>query len=529
MSEAKKRLFCFSAAAALLILITSSCITVNQTLGSVYAPSDRDLKVHTVSFDLPVGMKMANQLQTSTSYFVLGNLVDETFGATNAEFAATVNPPDTLPWGKNPVYKSAKIQFLKFSIQTLGDCQEEIPQNIHVYALKAPMDTTKIYSNSYGPDDYTLEEIAEGAVMYCGGDTLTIPLKDSFARKYMDATQQELDSTDLFIKRFYGIYVKSDRPLASTSGGRLTKFSAGVLRFTFNSTNDLGKQRDTTVLFPIGSSYATETYTHESAAFEVDGNNNLQKIYYEGLAGIKPHISGEAIRDSLVDWAAKTGVNLKDVIVARATIELPYDVTNGDYTEADSYPAALYPVTRYKYIYDDYQYYPLSAIYDSSYDRGDINRSLQCYKPDVTLYVQNVMNMISADKPLNDSWDLWLFNYYTGEESEDDDSSSYSYNDYYNNYLYNMYYGGYGGYGYGGYGYGYGGYGYGGYSGYGGYDYYDYYNMMNYYNYYNSLSSSSSSEATVYYVDYVNYCKGAINGNGAARHPKMHITYTVRQ
>ena len=53
--------------------------------------------------------------------------------------------------------------------------------------------------------------------------------------------------------------------------------------------------------------------------------------------------------------------------------------------------------------------------------------------------------------------------------------------------------------------------------------------MMNYYNYYNSLSSSSSSESTIYYVDYINYCKGAINGNGAERHPKLYITYTVMQ
>lgn len=515
MSTSLKRYFLKAAAALLPIISLCSCVKANQTLGSAYVPTDRNLDVKTVSFELPIGMKMADTLQTSSSYLVVGNLYDDFYGATSAEFAATVTPPDTVPWGQNPVYKSAKLQFVKFSTQTYEDGQEELPQNIHVYALTKPMDTTTLYCNSFSEGDYSAEEISTGAVIYTGGDTLTIPLKASFASKYMEATQQELDSADLFIKRFYGIYVKADAPLGGGAGGRLTKFGSAMLRFTFNSTNDGGTNRDTTLTFNVGSSFGTEVYRHDTRDLEVDGNNNLKTIYYEGMAGIKPHIEGEAIRDSIVKWAAAEGVDLSKVIVARASIELPYDIPEGDYSIADEYPTSLYPATRYKYAYGAYQYYPLSAIYDSSYDRGDINRSLQYYKPDVTLYVQNIMNMIAQDKELGDTWDLWFFNYYTGEDEEEEDDSSSAYSNYYSNYLYNMYYGGYGGYG---------SYGYGGYS-----DYYDYYNMMNYYNYYNSLSSSSSSSTTVYYVDYINYCKGAINGNGADRRPKMQITYTVLQ
>ncbi|MBQ5402610.1 MAG: DUF4270 family protein, partial [Bacteroidales bacterium] len=410
-----------------------SCITVNQTLGSAYVPSDRDLKVKTVSFDVPVGMKMADSLQTSTTYMVLGNLYDSFYGETTAEFAATVTPPDTVPWGKNPVYKSAKLQLVKFSSQTYADGQEELPQNIHVYALTVPLDTNKIYSNCLERKDYSVEEIATGAVIYNGGDTLTIPLKESFAKQYMSATQQELDSTELFLKRFYGIYIKADKPLGGGESGRLTKFKTGAIKYTFNSTNDLGEQRDTTISFYVGSRFATEIYTHDTRNMEVDGDNNLKTIYYEGMAGIKPHISGEDIRDIIKDWAAGEGVDLKNIIVARASIELPYEIEEGDYTSSDSYPASLYPATRYKYAYNNYQYYPLSAIYDSSYDRGDINRSLQCYKPDVTLYIQNVMKMVAQDKELNDSWDLWFFNYYTGEEEEEEDDSSDYYSNYYNN------------------------------------------------------------------------------------------------
>ena len=69
------------------------------------------------------------------------------------------------------------------------------------------------------------------------------------------------------------------------------------------------------------------------------------------------------------------------------------------------------------------------------------------------------------------------------------------------------------------YGYGYGGYGYG----YGGYSPYGY----GYGSYYPYYGSSSSSGSTYYYVDSQNYWTCEINGTAAARHPVLHLTYTV--
>lgn len=519
-----------------MAMLCASCITANQSLGSVYVPKDRDLKVRTVSFAVPVGMKMADTLQTNTSFPLIGNIYDDFYGLTNAEFAGTVTPPDTIPWGKDPKFVSARMQFVLSSVQTFTDGQEAVPQNFHVYELLTEMDTTRIYCNSIGRNDYSTYEIGRGSVIYTAGDTLTIPLIDEYASKFMNATKEELDSAALFIKHFYGIYIKSDLKIQNgVAGGRLNKFKSAHILFTYNSTNDAGTNRDTTVSFSVGSYYGTDIYTHSSRNLEVDGNNNLETIYYEGLAGIKPHIDANDLKDSLLVWIKKEDIDISKILIARASLELPYEAP-ADYEELNGYPTSLYPCTRYKYAYDAKQYYPLSAIYDSSLDKGDINRSLQYYKPDVTLYVQDVLGMIAnhdEDEPLSSSWDLWLFKYYDGtddvEEEEEDTSSLY--NSAYMNYLYNsMYYGGYGGYGgygYGGYGYGYGGYGYGGYGGYG-YGDYDYYNMMNYYNYNNYYSSSSKKEeATVYYVDFINYCRGRINGNGAERHPVLRITYTT--
>ena len=74
MLTAKHRVLVL-AAFALAIISVNSCIKVNQTLGSVYVPTDRDLKVKTVSFDVPLGMKMADSLQTSTSYMPSGIII----------------------------------------------------------------------------------------------------------------------------------------------------------------------------------------------------------------------------------------------------------------------------------------------------------------------------------------------------------------------------------------------------------------------------------------------------------------------
>ena len=46
--------------------------------------------------------------------------------------------------------------------------------------------------------------------------------------------------------------------------------------------------------------------------------------------------------------------------------------------------------------------------------------------------------------------------------------------------------------------------------------------------YYQQLySAASTSSTTYYYADYMNYAIGQINGNGAARHPKLNLTYVV--
>ena len=168
-----------SALVVLAFVSVASCITADRSLGAGFVPDDRNLNVKTHSFYVPVGMKMADTLQTNTSYMVIGNISDEQFGRTNVEFAATVTPPDTLPWGKNPFFKKATLKFILLKNQTFSEGQESVPQNIHAYEMLTVMDTSNIYSNSFSRKDYSENEIRDGAVIYTGGETLTIPLKKS--------------------------------------------------------------------------------------------------------------------------------------------------------------------------------------------------------------------------------------------------------------------------------------------------------------------------------------------------------------
>ena len=63
----KKTGVSFGLAALLAMSCLVSCITKDYTLGSGLVPAIQDISVRTTTFDLPVGLKMADSLQTSIS------------------------------------------------------------------------------------------------------------------------------------------------------------------------------------------------------------------------------------------------------------------------------------------------------------------------------------------------------------------------------------------------------------------------------------------------------------------------------
>lgn len=490
----------------LSVFVFPSCIETNYTLGDALVPTSNNLYVETASIDLKIGMKSSADIQSSSYFYVVGSVASEQFGLTTVDLAATVTPSDTgIKFGTDPRLVDAYIFLELDDTDTFTPGQENITQNLYVYPMARAMDSTMVTCSSVSDKDYIHEPI--GKALLTSRDTVIVPLDMDWARKLMSSTKAELDSMPLFIKNHYGVYLTTDTPIEGTIGGRLNNFVTANVILKVNSVNKQNLRRDTTITFNIGSIYngvSTQVFKHSSKALEIGPDNNAEVLYYEGLAGIKPFIDAEVLRNSIEDWADENDIDMDKIIITRATFELPFEFPD-DYRTVDNYyPQGLYPAVYSADSTDDIKRYTLlGSIYDDTYNKGDINRSLLCYRPDVTYYIHSI---ITKDEIVEED-NIWLiapFEYVEKSSSSMSDS-------YYNPYMYNSYYNPY--------------------SYYGGYGYYGYNSYNNYYNnmyYYQSLyNMANTTSTTYYYVDYMNYAIGQINGNGAKRHPKLNLTYVV--
>ena len=494
----------FSAAALIALAFSAaSCVLVDPTLGASYIPANQDISIHTVDIDLPVGQKYADSLQTTVSGLVaVGSLTTAAYGTVTVGTALTLTPAaDSIVWGTDPVFKDMYISLTANSNQMLDKSQAGIPQNIYVHQLTKELDSTCVYCNSVSLADCKSELAVKGSMIYTGGDTLVLHFTKEFAQPLFDLDRETLDSTELFATKFYGIYLHTDPVEEGTEGGRLNIFdgSSSQVTFTYSSINDAGRRRDTTVYFKLGSYNAVMSIDKEQVFPETD--DAAAMIRYEGLTGLKPHIDAKVLRQRIDDWMAANDIDPDALMVCRATLEFPFEYS-GSIDQYKTWPDNLFPCRRLRgSTYTVYS--PISERYTTSYDHGEINRSLFYFRSDAAAYLQSLIR--EKKEEVDENYDIWII-----PTVEYTTSSSSSYSDYYDyaNYYASMY-----GYGYGAYGYGYGGYGYSPY-GYGGYYGYGY-------------GSSSSSSSTYYYVDSKNYWTCEINGTAAARHPVLHLTYTV--
>ena len=388
------------------IISLTSCITTDNTLGSVYIPSDQDITIKTVDFNLPVTLKMADSLQSSiSSSIMVGAISTQKFGTTLIGTAVSFTPAtDSIVWGTDPVFKEMYMEVAVSSKTTLSTDQENIPQNIYAYQLNFELDSTYVYNNSITSSDYYPTPISIGNTTYLGGDSLKMYFTKEFTEKFFSATREELDSAALFMKRFYGLYLTTDPPIEGTTGGRINNLDleTAYTVLSYTSTNDLGVRRDTSVSFMLGDYYITNTFKNSSQNLINDNPQDI--LYVEGLSGIKPHISAKALKKLINDWATQNSIDISKILIARASLEFPYDYPS-NYTELNTYPSMLFPCQRLTGdIYTMYS--PIAEIYDSNFNNGSINRSLSYYKPDVSLFLQDLLK--KDDSKITEKDDLWM-------------------------------------------------------------------------------------------------------------------------
>ena len=417
----KKTGVSFGLAALLAMSCLVSCITKDNTLGSSLVPANQDISVRTATLDLPVGLKMADSLQTSVSQkATVGTIRTNDYGLYRSDAAMAVTAAyDSIIWGKNPVATSVRLSLSLDTALVVNATQRNIPQNIYVHRLKVVLDSTKIYNNSVTADDYETEVLSLGGLVYAGDDVYTVELDTKLGEELFKIPMSTLDSAELFMKAFKGLYLRCDDPMENTEGGRLNIFdlSTSTLSLYYNYDDDEGNRRSKTESFSLGETYVVNICS--SGARGKEQPLATDALYMEGTCGIKPFISGRELRNALESFfAAQNQTDLSRVLIAKALFVFPFEYT-GDYKQFDYYAATLYPCKKVNASSTSVAYYtPLTEIEDENLESGSIDRSNLWYTANVSIYLQNLLRRSVNELTSED--DLWImptvgtYNSYSG-------------------------------------------------------------------------------------------------------------------
>ncbi|MCL2727340.1 MAG: DUF4270 domain-containing protein [Bacteroidales bacterium] len=388
-------------------LFLSSCITIDKTLGDNLIPVNQDLTLKFQIFDLPIDTKPTDSLPTNNHFFVydyfdmsliLGACQDPLFGLTTAGAVFQFIPRSTFSYGDHPEPLSLTLTLPRKNIFVLDNSQVSIPQNVFVHQVTSELTKEFAYNNSLLPKDFDPQPINQSGQVYFGSDTLSIALSLDYARELLTATQEERDSLHLFLKRFNGLYLRTELPRAGVNTGRLNHFpldgfsSQMVLKYRLNGA-------DSVIYYsPFPSGIAFNTIAHSNASLDPHPSEN---IYYQGFAGPKPYIDFVALVSKIKTWSEQSQIDVKNLLISRAEILLSYDPVI-DFRVIDQYPLQLYPFTRVQT--DSTSYYnPIENIYAPNSD-GMINRSKFHYSMVITSYLQSLLKKAEVTEQDN----AWL-------------------------------------------------------------------------------------------------------------------------
>ena len=534
----KKLLAAIALGAALM-----SCTNVNEGIGSEFIATNMKYDFYTAEFNLDeIWVKPVDSLSGYSSRRInFGAIRDDTYGLFKRDCALSLVPVlDTFDFGTNPIFKRFRFQAEKDTVSVADEGQNNILQNLNVYALEEPLKASRYFSRSRLK--HSARRITKGVPVVNGSDSLTFDFTEEFGKKYMEITQEDLDDFERFTSKFPGIYLSTDDPVGN--GGRFNMFKMNILEsansYVYRTDNYAvlyfsgiydGERRDSSLMFYFSplefqdlDSLVNAVALPDQYVFNIDfhESDNLagkadDKIFIEGGSGLKPVIPADEIRRLVNSEIRSNGGDPGTALITKATVELPF-VFPDDYRKMYLFPKVLSPTVK---ISSDtlVAFAGLTDASVSSENQGEINRSLCNYAPDMTHHVQQIIRQTDSDISDYDIWMLIMwYETTTTTNSEANEMAQYYQQLAYYSY-YNQLYGG----GYGGYGSYYGSYG--GYGGYGGYGYNNYYNYMMMAQYASSAATTTSSDSE---LDKDRYYNCYLSGPGAeGKKPKLKITYAL--
>lgn len=409
-------------AALLTAFCLASCITIDRTIGSSMVPANQDITLHTATIDLPVSLKMADSLQTAISQNItVGAIRTSTFGLFHSDAAMSVTPSyDTLNFGHNPTVRSLTLNLVADTTLIMDASQRYIHQNFYVHQLNVALDSTLIYNNSLSDGDYDPEVISKGGFVYTGGDSYSVKIKEEIGRRLLQIPKSKYDSVDLFMEAFPGFYIHCDDPEEGMEGGRLNLFdlSASTLTLTYEYDDDEGDRKTNTLIFQLGGKYCVNVSTAGSRFLE--SADPADRLYMEGLCGIKPHINALRLKDAINAWAASQQIPVESLIIAKATFNFPFEY-DGNPAGLEHYAGNIFPCKRKatgtgKRI----RYTPIDEINQTDdVETGTINRSKLEYRSNVSIYIQNLIRRDrSKITAADDLWMMPTITYYNSTSGE---------------------------------------------------------------------------------------------------------------
>ncbi len=293
-----------SAALFLAAVFISSCTKTPSPLGSNLLP-DSTLQVfytdtaNMVAYSSPIDTTRSSELINN----YLGSIVDPVFGQTNAGFYTQIVQPTTgHNFGQNPKLDSLVMQFSYMGVY--GDSTANL--HLHVYELKNDIFYDSVYYSNHSfpvfPTDYanyTFQPQPKDVIL--GNDTVRnvirirlSDLSDALGNKLLNADSTILDSNELFLNYFKGLYFTTD-PVEN--GGALAEFNTNSLNTkltVYYSNDDNDSLSYTYRIIPTIArvSYFEHNFTKGSQDFinqivNHDTALGRKQFYVQGLAGIK--------------------------------------------------------------------------------------------------------------------------------------------------------------------------------------------------------------------------------------------------
>ena len=503
--------------AGALALGASSCVYIDNTLGSNFIPTDQLFDIYQTEYKLEdINVAYCDSLSGfSSSRITIGAVRDGagTGKLTTRSSSFTLIPlSEEMDFGKDPEFRQFHLTASRDTLSYPKESEANILQNIYAKEILKDLGSKYIYTSS----GYRMEK--DGVIgndiiartVYSGGDSLSLDFSAAFGQKYIDVLSEKfksMDSLESYTRELPGIYLYCDEPVGNNSG-RINMFNLPLevtdsylvtgcfAELKFSSEYE-GERKDTSFLFYFGAQSLTYSSSVSQYALNLcseEGYNpdspeaNIIKagttIDVQGGGGTKPVVSAKEIRDLLCAEFRDKGIDSSDVIINKASLVFPF--ADPAFELKSIYPTMLSPTCKLdseiqatgEGTENTHSVYYAASV--SSENQGDVNWSTSEYAPDITHHVQEIIKM-APDADFHER-DIWLLILATETVTETTDNSAM--NDYLQNLAYYNYYNNM--YGYGNYGYGYG-YGYGG--------YYDYSNYYNYY-YMAAMMSNASQEST---------------------------------